>query len=148
MQRHVFDECLHPSKFLPVNPIWLQRIVALAMVLRRVLFSCCALSYLVDSRNLYHLARRSWASGSSSLYAWPSYDAEKFAQALVSRTPFRTLADIRSFTCSLETAAESWQNSWHGFWMNIRPRWDLYRAQPIEAKEINDIRWLPSVESP
>ena len=40
---------------------------------------------LIDGQNLYHLARRAWASGPSSPYAWPSYDVEKLASLLVSR---------------------------------------------------------------
>ena len=32
---------------------------------------------LIDSQDLYHLARRAWASESASTYAWPGYDVEK-----------------------------------------------------------------------
>ena len=42
---------------------------------------------LIDGQNLYHLARRAWASGHSSPYGWPSYDVGKLVRVLVSRTP-------------------------------------------------------------
>ena len=53
---------------------------------------------LIDGQNLYHLARRAWSSGSDSPYTWPSYDVEKLAHVLVSRTPGRTLSEIRFYT--------------------------------------------------
>jgi hypothetical protein len=40
----------------------------------------------VDGQNLFHLARRAWSdsdSEASSRYAWPSYDVEKLANAVV-----------------------------------------------------------------
>ena len=36
----------------------------------------------IDGQNLYHLARRAWASGPKSPYGWPSSDVDKLAQAL------------------------------------------------------------------
>ena len=48
---------------------------------------CMPTLVLIDGQNLYHLARRAWASESSSPHAWPSYDVEKLAHVLVSRTP-------------------------------------------------------------
>ena len=51
----------------------------------------------IDGQNLYHLARRAWASPSSP-YTWPSYDVEKLAHALVSKTPGRNLVEIRFYT--------------------------------------------------
>ena len=73
---------------------------------------------LIDGQNLYHLARRAWASGPSSPYAWPSYDVEKRSLVLVSRTPDRTLTDIRFYTGVPDPAAGSSQLFWHGFWSN------------------------------
>ena len=73
---------------------------------------------LIDGQNLYHLARRAWASGPDSPYAWPSYDVEKLAHVLVSRTPARTLAEIRFYTGVPDPTAGSSQLFWHGFWSN------------------------------
>ena len=53
---------------------------------------------LIDGQNLYHLARRAWASGPQSPYAWPSYDVENLAGALVAGTPGRSLAETRFYT--------------------------------------------------
>ena len=58
---------------------------------------------LIDGQNLYHLARMAWflaVYGPSSPYAWPSYDVEKLAQALVSRAAGRILTEIRFYTAS------------------------------------------------
>ena len=73
---------------------------------------------LIDGQNLYHLARRAWASGLSSPYAWPSYDVEKLARILVSKTPGRTLAGIRFYTGVPDPAAGPSELFWHGFWSN------------------------------
>ena len=73
---------------------------------------------LIDGQNLYHLARRAWASGSSSPYAWPSYDVEKLAHVLVSRTTGRTLAEIRFYTGVPDPAVGLSELFWHGFWSN------------------------------
>ena len=73
---------------------------------------------LIDGQNLYHLARRAWASGPDSPYAWPSYDVEKLANVLVSGTPGRTLAEIRFYTGVPDPAVGSSQLFWHGFWSN------------------------------
>ena len=76
---------------------------------------------LVDGQNLYHLARRAWASGpfgQSSPYTWPSYDVEKLAHALVSRVTGRTLAEIRFYTGVPHPHAGPSQRFWHGFWSN------------------------------
>ena len=69
---------------------------------------------LIDGQNLYHLARKAWASGPKSPYAWPSYDVEKLARALVSRIPGRTLTEIRFYTGVPDPAI----GPWHGFWSN------------------------------
>ena len=73
---------------------------------------------LMDGQNLYHLARRAWASGSPSAYAWPSYDVEKPAHVLASGTPGRTLAEIRFYTGVPDPATGPSQLLWHGFWSN------------------------------
>ena len=87
---------------------------------------------LIDGQNLYHLARRAWASGSSPPYAWPSYDVEKLASLQVSRIPGRTLAETRFYTGVLDPAAGPSQLFWHGFWSNkIRylRSWGIYVYQ-------------------
>ena len=73
---------------------------------------------LIDGQNLYHLARRAWASGPSSPYAWPSYDVGKLASALVSRTPGRTLVETRFYTGVPDRSAGSWAPFWRDFWSN------------------------------
>ena len=73
---------------------------------------------LIDGQNLYHLARRAWAFGSDSPYAWPSYDVEKLARLLVSRISERTLAEIRFYTGVPDPKAGHSQQFWHGFWSN------------------------------
>ena len=73
---------------------------------------------LIDGQNLYHLALRAWASGPDSPYAWPSYDVEKLAAALVSRTAGRILEQIRFYTGVPDPAAGPAQLFWHGFWSN------------------------------
>ena len=73
---------------------------------------------LIDGQNLYHLARRAWASGPDSPYSWLSYDVEKLANVLVSGTPGHTLAEIRFYTGVPDPAVGSSQLFWHGFWSN------------------------------
>ena len=68
-------------------------IVALAVILGRVFFMRAFV--LIDDQNLYHMARRTWASGPQSPYDWPSYDVENLARALVARTHGCTLEEIR-----------------------------------------------------
>ena len=72
----------------------------------------------IDGQNLYHLARGAWASGPSSHYYWPTYDVEKLACALVSRTPGRTLVEARFYTGVPDPKAGPSQGFWHGFWSN------------------------------
>ena len=72
----------------------------------------------IDGQNLYHLARVAWASRTPSPYAWPSYDVEKLAHALVSKTPGRVLTQIRFYTGVPDLSAGSSQLFWHGFWSN------------------------------
>ena len=73
---------------------------------------------LIDGQNLYHLARKAWASGLKSPYTWPSYDVEKLAHALVSRIPGRTLEDIRFYTGVPNPGIGPSQLFWHEFWSN------------------------------
>ena len=72
----------------------------------------------IDGQNLYHLARRVWATGPSSSYAWPSYDVEKLASALVARKSGRILVETRFYTGVPDPAAGASQMFWHGFWSN------------------------------
>ena len=72
----------------------------------------------VDGQNLYHLAKAAWApvsAGSPSHYFWPSYDVIKLANALVSRTPGRTLSQIRFYT---GVPSRATNRHWHDFWAN------------------------------
>ena len=73
---------------------------------------------LIDGQNLYHLARRAWASGQESPYAWPSYDVEKLALTRASKMPDRTLAETRFYTGVPDPAAGPSQLFLHGFWSN------------------------------
>ena len=73
---------------------------------------------LIDGQNLFHMARRAWASGPQSPYGWPSYDVEKLASALVARTHGRTLEEIRFYTGVPEADAGPSQLFWQGFWSN------------------------------
>ena len=73
---------------------------------------------LIDGQNLYHLARRAWSVGASSSYAWPSYDVEKLARALVFKVPERTLAGIRFYTGVPDPSLGPTQKFWHDFWSN------------------------------
>ena len=72
----------------------------------------------VDGQNLYHLAKAAWLSGVSHPappYAWPSYDVEKLANALVARQPGRTLTQIRFYT---GVPGRRLDRRWHDFWSN------------------------------
>ena len=73
---------------------------------------------LIDGQNLYHLARKTWASGPNSPYAWPSYDVEKLAHTLVSRVPGRSLSEIRFYTGVPDPAGGASNLLWHSFWSN------------------------------
>ena len=73
---------------------------------------------LIDGQNLYHLAQVAWAQvprDPSSPYAWPSFDVEKLANALVGRESGRTLVDLRFYT---GVPARSANPFWHDFWTN------------------------------
>ena len=70
----------------------------------------------IDGQNLFHLAKSAWrALGSvAAPYTWPSYDVEKLASALASRSEGRRLAEIRFYTGVPDAGKEPW----HGFWSN------------------------------
>ena len=75
----------------------------------------------IDGQNLYHLAKAAWLGdrpAPASPYAWPSYDVEKLANALVARVPGRTLAQIRFYTGVPNPAHGPDQQFWHDFWLN------------------------------
>ena len=72
----------------------------------------------IDGQNLYHLAKDAWLSGvtyPTPPYAWPSYDVEKLANALVTRQPGRTLTEIRFYTGVPNRSEHPY---WHEFWLN------------------------------
>lgn len=74
-----------------------------------------------DGQNLYHLAKDAWGSEphvSGSPYAYPSYDVEKLANALIARDPRRVLTQIRFYTGVPDSKGSSTQVFWHGFWNN------------------------------
>ena len=73
---------------------------------------------LIDGQNLYHLARKAWASGTNSPYTYPSYDVEKLADALVTRIPGRSLEEIRFYTGVPNQRSGPRQLFWHKFWSN------------------------------
>ncbi len=76
---------------------------------------------LIDGQNLFHLAKRAWGSrrpNRSSRYDWPSYDVETLANALVTNTPGRKLAEIRFYTGVPDPKRGPRQAFWHRFWSN------------------------------
>ena len=82
---------------------------------------CLRAIVLIDGQNLYHGAKSAWAPTppvSSSPYGYPSYDVEKLAQALVSRLPGRSIAQIRFYTGVPNPDAGPMAKFWHGFWTN------------------------------
>ena len=66
-----------------------------------------------DGQNLYHLAMRAYGPGPP--YSWPSYDVVKLAEALVSRVPGRTLAEVRFYT---GVPGQTQDAFWNKFWNN------------------------------
>ena len=76
---------------------------------------------LVDGQNLYHLAKAAWIATTAAApnpYGWPSYDVEKLADALVTRTPGRVLSEIRFYTGVPDRSNRPERNFWHDFWSN------------------------------
>ena len=88
-----------------------------------------------DGQNLFHLAKNAW--GDIPPYDWPSYDVMKLAQALVSRDPARTLAEIRFYTGVPGKASGS---RWRAFWV-AKLRWmrsqqiNVYRGRVLSGQE-------------
>jgi uncharacterized LabA/DUF88 family protein len=75
----------------------------------------------IDGQNLYHSAKAAWASdpfAGPSAYSWPSYDVEKLAAWLVSRTPGRELTEIRFYTGVPDSKRGVKEKFWHDFWTN------------------------------
>lgn len=69
-----------------------------------------------DGQNLYRSAKDAWRlqpTANTYVYTWPSYDVEKLAAVLISKTPGRTLTQIRFYTGvpRLDQNAQ-----WHDFW--------------------------------
>jgi len=69
----------------------------------------------VDGQNLYRSAKDAWGKKTSAKYTWPSYDVEKLATALASKTLGRTIAQIRFYTGVPTSKQDSF---WHYFWKN------------------------------
>ena len=70
---------------------------------------------LIDGQNLYHLAKAAWAPkplDPSSPYAWPSYDVNKLADALVANVPGRSLTQILFYTGVPDARAGPAQRFW------------------------------------
>ncbi len=75
----------------------------------------------IDGQNLYHLAKKAWASKrdkSTLRYSWPSFDVEKIAAALTAISPSRKLVEIRFYTGVPDPRHGRSQAYWHGFWTN------------------------------
>ena len=91
---------------------------------------------LIDGQNLFHLARIAWAptpADPTSPYAWPSYDIEKLADALVARKPGRTVVEIRFYTGVPDRSSQPF---WHGFWTN-KLRYLRNRGAYVYAGRVN-----------
>ena len=76
---------------------------------------------LIDGQNLFYGAKHAWASPNPALpspYEWPSYDIEKLADALASKTPGRVLSEIRFYTGVPNRNGGTSQRFWHHFWTN------------------------------
>jgi hypothetical protein len=72
----------------------------------------------MDGQNIYHLAKNAWAPSPPqgwSPYSFPSYDVEKLANILVTRSSGRILQQIRFYTGVPESSRSA---LWHGFWSN------------------------------
>jgi uncharacterized LabA/DUF88 family protein len=80
-----------------------------------------------DGQNLYHGARDAWAPDPSlkvrTPYAWPSYDVEALAEALVQSESGRRLSQTRFYTGVPGSQlggprSQSRDDFWHEFWGN------------------------------
>ena len=69
-----------------------------------------------DGQNIYRSALSAWRTDASDtyVYTWPSYDVEKLATAVTSKTKGRKITQIRFYT----GVPTSFQNSrWNRFWV-------------------------------
>jgi len=69
-----------------------------------------------DGQNLYRSAKDAWRPKPAigfSKYSWPSYDVEKLATVLVSKTSGRILRQIRFYT---GVPRRDQNAQWHDFW--------------------------------
>ncbi|MCY4624591.1 MAG: NYN domain-containing protein [Chloroflexi bacterium] len=74
---------------------------------------------LIDGQNLFYGAKRAWTPPHPALpspYEWPSYDVEKLADALATKTPGRVLSEIRFYTGVPNRNGGTSQRFWHDFW--------------------------------
>jgi len=72
----------------------------------------------MDGQNIYHLAKTAWAPRPPqgwTPYSFPSYDVEKLANILTTKSSGRILQQIRFYTGVPESSQSS---LWHGFWSN------------------------------
>ncbi len=96
----------------PVRTSWLAPVspAGVFLIMDTIVF--------IDGQNLYHSAKDAWHGNpmdKASSYAWPSYDVEKIADALVSREAGRVLSQIRFYT---GVPSRSGNPYWHDFWLN------------------------------
>ena len=99
----------HPARWTRLSCVP-GRVFILGRLVRTIVF--------IDGQNLYHLAKNAWAPPvgiGPTPYSYPSYDVEKLADALASRLPGRTLAQIRFYTGVPNADANLF---WHDFWTN------------------------------
>lgn len=69
-----------------------------------------------DGQNIYRAALTSWrtADGDTYKYTFPSYDVEKLATTLASKTAGRVIIQIRFYT-GVPTSSQNYH--WHCFWV-------------------------------
>lgn len=97
----------------------------------------------IDGQNLYRGAKDAWGArdecklkltDEAYKYTWPSYDVQKLATILTSKTLGRTLSQIRFYT----GVPRADQNSfWHNFWVE---KFRYLKAQGVEVYKgkVND----------
>lgn len=84
----------------------------------------------MDGQNLYRSAKDAWRLKRTSdtyVYTWPSYDVEKLATVLASKTSGRTLSQIRFYTGVPRSDQDA---QWHDFWER---KLEYLEKQGIEA---------------
>ena len=108
--------------------------MAFAVIPGRVFF-CKAMRTIVfiDGQNLYHLAKKLWATVGYSAYTYPNYDVDKVAQSLVFGIPGRTLTQIRFYTGVPNSRVDPF---WHDFWTN-KLRYLRGRGVVVYAGRVN-----------